>query len=68
MSATYAERFDTTNLIGKVKFKHCNRIANGVTHELAKFSFLDKFSGYWDNDPPNFLLGGIAKNVIAIYG
>lgn len=42
------------NLIGKVKFKHCNRVVNVVAHELAKFSFLNKNSRVWDDDPPKF--------------
>ncbi|XBH85526.1 hypothetical protein VPH35_073426 [Triticum aestivum] len=65
-AAIYAECVDLANLIGKVKFKHCNRVVNGVAHELAKFSFLNKHSGRWDDDPPSFLLGGLANDVIII--
>lgn len=65
-AAIYAECLDVANLIGKVKFKHCNRVANGAVHELAKFSFLNKLSCNWDDDPPSPLLGVLANDVIIV--
>lgn len=55
--AIYAECIDLATEIGKVIFMHCNREANSVAHELARFSYINKDSRTWNGDPPSFLLG-----------
>lgn len=34
-----------------------------VAHELAKFSFINKVSCTWDDDPPTFILGQLVNDV-----
>jgi hypothetical protein len=36
------------------KFEHCNREANEVAHELARFSCHDHVDQFWDDGPPAF--------------
>lgn len=64
-AAIYAELLDITSLIGKVKFKHCNRKVNGVAHELAKHSYLNKLSCSWTEDLAVWMIPGLANDVIA---
>ena len=46
-TAIFAECVNMSTSIGKVKFKYCPRMTNGVAHEIAKFSFLNKNSVSW---------------------
>lgn len=65
-AAIYAECLDTANLIGKVKFKHCRREANGVAHALAKHSYLNKSYCIWSDDPPVWIIPDLANDVTVI--
>jgi hypothetical protein len=40
--ATYTDCVDLSSLIANVQFKFCQREANGVAHELARFCFSSK--------------------------
>jgi hypothetical protein len=44
--------------------EHCNRDANQVAHELAKFSFINRSTCFWANEPHRFLIAIMANNVI----
>ena len=55
--ATLASGFD------KITFEHCQRDANSVAHELAKFSFQSLSSCKWDDDPPSFILPMLLHDV-----
>lgn len=59
----YTEIVDLATWIEKVKFKHCNRDANGVAHELARFSFCNNLSSTWDGDLSSFLIGKLVDDV-----
>ena len=52
--------------IGKVKFKHCPRLANGVAHDLAKHSFCNRISESWINEPPGWLISTLIGDVTVI--
>ena len=54
LAAIYADCVDLANSIGNINFLHCRREANGVAHELAKFSFINKSLCIWDDDPLGF--------------
>jgi hypothetical protein len=62
--AIYADCIDKVTTIGDVSFKFCPREANQVAHELAKYSYSNKISCTWDNDPPSFLLDRLLNDVI----
>ena len=49
----FAECVDTTTSIGKVIYKHCYRWSNQAEHVLAKFSYCNKISVVWMNEPPD---------------
>jgi hypothetical protein len=46
-----------------ISFQHYNREANGVAHELARFSFLDHVDRFLDDDSPSFLLPKLINDV-----
>ena len=62
-SAIFAECVDVATSIGKVKFKHCSRMANGAAHEVAKYSFCNENSVSWINDPPGWLISTLVDDV-----
>jgi ribonuclease HI len=47
----YAECIDKITNIGEVSFKLCPREVNQVAHELASYSYSNKISCTWDDDP-----------------
>jgi ribonuclease HI len=65
-AAIYADCIDISSIIGSVSFSHCPREANQVAHEIAKFSFLNKLSCNWDDEPPSFILDRIVHDVIVL--
>lgn len=65
-AAIYAECVDVVTMIGKVDFLHCPREANGAAHEIAKYSFLNKFSCTWDDDPPSWLYSKLVDDVMLL--
>jgi ribonuclease HI len=62
-AAIYADCIDTASNIGDVSFKFCPREANQVAHELASYSYSNKISCNWDDDPPSFLLDKLLSDV-----
>ena len=67
-AAIFAECVDLTTSIGKVKFKHCPRIANSVAHELDSYSFCNNNSIRWINEPLGWLIGTLVKDVMGVNG
>jgi ribonuclease HI len=61
-AATYADCIDMVAVIGSVSFSHCPREANEVADELASFSFLNKLSCNWVDEPPSFILNSIVND------
>ena len=55
-------------MIGKVKFKHCPRSANGVAHELARKCYVSNFSCNWVDEPPSFILDKLIDDVTIVGG
>jgi ribonuclease HI len=62
-AAIYAECIDKITNIGEVSFKLCPREANQVAHELARYSYSNKISCNWDDDPPSCLLDRLLNDV-----
>ena len=62
-AAIFAECVDIATTIGKVKFKHCSRTTNCVAHEIARFSFCNRNSVSWVNDPPGWLISTLVDDV-----
>jgi hypothetical protein len=50
----------------KIQFEHCNREANQVAHELARYSFINHVDEFWDNDPPSFIIPAMVHDVTII--
>jgi ribonuclease HI len=46
-----------------ISFDHCNREANEVAYELARYSFHDHVDQIWDSDPPSCLLPKLINDV-----
>ncbi|KAI4974937.1 hypothetical protein ZWY2020_048544 [Hordeum vulgare] len=65
-AAVFAECIDLSTSIGKVIFYHCFHEANSVTHELAKFSFLNKRNDSWTNEPREFLVSQLMNDVTIV--
>ena len=65
-AAVFADCVDLAVSIGKVKFKHCPRLANGVAHDLAKHSFCNRISESWINEPPGWLISTLIDDVTVI--
>ena len=62
----FAECVDVSVLIGKVKFRHCFRNSNQVAHVLANYSFCNKTSSTWKNEPSGCLISKLMDDVISI--
>jgi hypothetical protein len=62
-SSVLADCVNLSSSIGDVSFKHCPREANGVAHELARVSFESCSSGFWEGEPPNFILSHLVNDV-----
>jgi hypothetical protein len=60
-SAIYADCVDLATLLGNVTFKYCSREANGVAHEIARFSFSSRSSCNWVDEPPELPSGEAYK-------
>ena len=65
-AAIFAECTDVTTSIGNVIFSHCFRDANSTAHELATFSFCNKYNNIWTEEPPGFLISQLVNDVIVI--
>ena len=50
-AAVFAKCIDTATSVGKVIFSYCFREENLVAHELAKFSFCNKYDRSWSDEP-----------------
>lgn len=57
-SAVYAECFIMAGMIGSVHFMHCNREANVVAHNLAKFAYDRNETCNWVDEPQSPRLPG----------
>jgi hypothetical protein len=53
-------------VIGSVFFNHRLREANSVAHSLAKKCFLIKYSSFWVDEPPRFLLDNLLNDFICV--
>ena len=60
----FAECVDVSSLIGKVVFKHCFRSSNQAAHVLANFSYCNKTSLNWTDEPPGCLISSLVDDVI----
>jgi hypothetical protein len=49
--AIYPDYIDKVTAIGDVSFNFCPQEANQLAHELAKYSFSNKISCTWNDDP-----------------
>ena len=65
-AAMFAECVDIVSSIGKVIFKHCLRSCNQAAHALAKFSFTNKYSLSWLDEPPDYLVKELVDDVNVI--
>ncbi|XBI00172.1 hypothetical protein VPH35_129307 [Triticum aestivum] len=65
-AAIFADCVDTTTSIGKVIYKHCYRSSNQVAHVLAKFTYCNKLSLIWMNEPPGVLVSKLIDDVSII--
>ena len=59
---------DLVTTIGKVKFKHCYREANEAAHVIARFSYCNKLSLSWTNEPPGWLVDSLVNDVTIVDG
>ena len=62
-AAIFAECVDISTLIGKVNFKHCFQSANQAAHVLANFSYCNKLSSSWTDEPPDCLVSKLVDDV-----
>ena len=65
-AAIFAECVDTATLIGKVIYKHCYRSSNQAAHVLANYSYCNKISLVWMNEPPDVLDSKLVDDVSII--
>ena len=65
-AAIFADCVDLAASIGRVKFKHCSRTTNEVAHEIAKYSFCNRSSESWINEPPGWLINTLVHDVTVI--
>lgn len=63
-TGTFAECVDVSSLIGKVKFKHCSHLCNQAVHVLANYSYCNKTSLRWTDEPPGCLVSRLVDDVI----
>ena len=63
-TAIFAECVDVSSLIGKVVFKHCFRSSNQAAHVLANFSYCNKTSLNWTDEPPSCLISSLVDDVM----
>ena len=62
-AAIFTECVDISNSIRRVKFRHCPRTANTAAHELANYSYCNRNSISWINDPSRWLLGCLVDDL-----
>jgi ribonuclease HI len=62
-AAILADCFAIASKIDNISFNHCQREANQVAHQMAKYSYDTKESHAWDGDPPDFILPFIIRDV-----
>jgi ribonuclease HI len=61
--AIYADCIDISSAIGSVSFKFCQREANQVAHEIAKFGYIHNHNCNWVDEPPSFILDRLVNDV-----
>ena len=62
-AAIFADCVDIMLQIGTASYKHCPREANKVSHDLASYSYSNKFTCNWIDDIPSFLLSSLVNDV-----
>lgn len=62
-AAIFADCVDLVVEIGSVQFTHCLREANGVAHEIAKYSYENHLSCNWIDDFPSFIHESLVNDV-----
>ena len=65
-AAIFAECLDVSTSIGKVIFKHCSRTLNKAAHVLAQFSYCNKNSVSWTEEPPSCLVPILVDDVLPL--
>ena len=65
-SSIFAECVDISFSIGKVVFKHCYRECNEAAHVLANYSYCNKITSSWTNEPPGLLVSKLVDDVIPV--
>ena len=54
---------DTATAIGKVVYKHGYQFANQAAHVLANYSYYNKSTLSWLDEPPRFVVGKLVDDV-----
>jgi ribonuclease HI len=62
-SAILYDCFSKAQEFDFIDFTHCNREANNVAHELARYAFTSNSVVRWDESPPSFILPFVLKDV-----
>jgi hypothetical protein len=57
----FADCVDLSSSIGEVSFNP--KKANRMAHELAMVAFESSSSGFWEGEPPSFILSHLVNNV-----
>jgi ribonuclease HI len=63
-TAIYDDCFSIWMSFSLKTIEHCNRDANQVAHELAKFTFVNRSTCIWADEPPRLLIATLANDVI----
>lgn len=62
-TALFTECVDLGSMFGKVMFKHCLRSCTKVAHVLANYSYYNKASISWLNEPPECIVSLLVGDV-----
>ena len=62
-AAIFSECVDLATSIGTVNYKHCKRNANVVAHKLVSYSFCNRTSVSWVDEPPGWLTSSLVNDV-----
>jgi ribonuclease HI len=62
-TAILADCFQKASEVMNIQFMHCNREANQVAHELARFAFSSKDILSWVDESPDFILPFVLRDV-----
>lgn len=62
-SAILADCFQFAHEVPSLSFMHCPREANNLAHLLARHAYDSKLFLFWEDEPPDFLLSHVIKDV-----